>query len=192
MSGNQRSVMLVLVMLLSGACGGPAAKSPSSSPAKPKDQAAAPLIDPCTLLTRAEVDSSLGQPTKEPKSEPIRTGAEEASCAWEPDLGAIEKQDKNACTLQLSLTHQSWVKSLKGKSIKTYYDLIRDPPNRPRSNAVDLQDLGDLAFVDSGFASFTKQGYMVTVFETCPDESKISDLDAKTTALARLAEERLP
>lgn len=186
-----KATLIVLVALIIGACGEPPTKT--SAPTKPaKGEAAAPFIDACTLLTKTEVESFLGQPIKEPVSERVRPGVESASCAWKPDLTPVQEYELKACSLFLSVTHQSWIKSLKDNSIKAYYDLTRNPPNLPRTNAVDLPDLGDLAFVTGGFLAFIKDGYYVSMSESCLDESKISGSNARVTPLARLAEGRLP
>lgn len=175
--------LIAIAMLVAAACGGsgperPKADAAPGQAAPPSPAAPAPPVDPCALLTKAEVEAAVGRATLDPRNE---QAGDFASCNW----GDLKDPAAVAGAIASPLVSVSVTIASDPAAAKGILDISR-------SNAASVEavgELGDGAYWDKILRKLNaaKGRYQLDV-SVAPDAGGLDT----AKALAHKAVARLP
>ncbi|MCL4441425.1 MAG: DUF3558 domain-containing protein [Firmicutes bacterium] len=133
------ALLMFCVLLLAAGCGGSGKAGAPQGDAGGAKETARGLVDPCALLTRAEVEAALGEQVKEPEFKDSKNPLGQKLCFYAP---VSEKADR---FIQLSVVQNGGMaKNLREQGYNVE-QLYRDT-KKNFADATPVPGIGDEAF----------------------------------------------
>lgn len=151
------ALLLFCMILLAAGCGGSSKTASQGDSGAAKDTGTVKgLVDPLTLLTKAEAETFLGEPVKEPDNKDTKNPLGQRICFYEP------VSDKVLTFIQISLVqNEGMAKTLKDQK----YDVkqLYTETKKGLSDVKDVAGIGDEAFWGTNGLHILKGNFYINI-----------------------------